>query len=574
MKHKILRTILTTGTILISLFFSTICHAKKSGIIYPLDKSFVNKAEIRVVGLSADQEGTNTIQLKNDKGDHGFDAPTINGAFNQLITLAPGINTISLKGSNATNSVFLYTRDSGRPPRDFKPLYLHSKNEITGTCDQCHPQNQDEKGINYTATKQHPTCINQSCHNNIDDKKIKHGPFADRSCIECHNPHGTPYKKFTQKDRSALCFICHTESEGMVNSDKVVHFPVKQGECTLCHDPHQSNVAYHLKFDSIVDLCSSCHSKTMVKYKFMHDPFESGDCNACHSPHVSDFKRLLAEEGSTLCLTCHQEREEEFKRKYVHEPVKKDCSLCHDPHGSDAESHLKTPKDKNGKYIKYAQPLKESCLVCHRKLHPEVAKQIESSSVPHSPVAEGKCTTCHTPHSTNFKKQLNTSMQDACFKCHKELGKLIHESKYQHGPVRTDDCAQCHQVHGSEHKKLLRSNFTSNYNEDFDITHYDLCFNCHNSKVVTDRNSIETGFRNGTTNLHFAHVNRKDGRTCMTCHDIHASNKPKHIRSEIPFKKKFTISINYSKTDTGGGCVVGCHKPREYDRENPVPSKH
>ncbi|MBU4151579.1 MAG: cytochrome c3 family protein, partial [Proteobacteria bacterium] len=547
MKHRTSRVLLPTALILISLFSSALCHGYKTGIIFPTDKSFVNQPQIRVVGLSTEQDPASAIQLNNAQGNQEFAAPAVNGAFNQLITLSSGLNTLTLTGTKAPAfSIFLYTKDSGRPPKGFNPLYLHSSSELTGACDQCHPQESTNK--NYTTTKQKLSCITQTCHNTIGDKKSKHGPFADRSCIECHNPHGTPFKKFTSKDRSALCFTCHSESEGMASSGKVVHFPIKQGECTLCHDPHQSNAAYHLKFDSIVELCTSCHSKSMVKYKYMHDPFESGDCNACHSPHISDFKRLLTAEGSALCLNCHEEREDEFKRKYVHEPVKKDCSLCHDPHGSDAENHLITPKDKNGNYIKYDQPLKESCLMCHRKLHPEVSKQIDKSSIPHKPVAEGKCTICHTPHSTNFKKQLNTSMQDACFGCHKELKKLIKSSKYQHGPVRTDDCAQCHQVHGSEHKELLRANFTANYSEDFDAKHYELCFNCHNSRVITDSKNIETGFRNGASNLHYVHVHReKDGRTCMTCHDIHASNQPKHIRTEIPFKKNFSITMDFSK---------------------------
>ncbi|MDK2793350.1 MAG: hypothetical protein PWQ25_2213, partial [Deferribacteres bacterium] len=30
------------------------------------------------------------------------------------------------------------------------------------------------------------------------------------------------------------------------------------------------------------------------------------------------------------------------------------------------------------------------------------------------------------------------------------------------------------------------------------------------------------------------------------------------------------LPINFTKTKTGGSCVVGCHKPKEYDRLNPV----
>lgn len=554
-------------------FLASAClaGAADSGLIFPPDQAAVVQNEIRIVGLSPGQETAVDLQIKGASGEQTFSAPVADGAFNQVVKLSPGLNTVTLTNASgaASQAIFLSTTDSGQAPKGFKPFYLHSKGELTEACDQCHTPS--PKAVDYGGIKQQLTCINQSCHHTIASKKFKHGPFQKGSCIECHNPHGSAFKKFLKKGRSALCFSCHSEDENMVSSGKIVHFPVKQGECIICHDPHQSNMAYHLKTDTIAELCNNCHSKSMVKHKFMHEPFASGDCNACHSPHVSEFKGLLVEGGSALCLTCHQERQEEFERKYVHDPVKKSCLLCHDQHGSDTEAHLRTPVDKDGKYIRYQQPLKESCLLCHRKLDPEVAEQIEHAKVTHKPVAEGKCTLCHTPHSTNFKKQLNTSMQEACFKCHEPLKKQIHDSKFQHGPVRTDDCGQCHLVHGSDHKKLLRANFTENFSEDFDVTHYELCFNCHNSKVYLNRKSLETGFRNGDDNLHFLHVNRdKDGRSCKTCHDIHASNQPKHIRTSIPFKKKFTITLEYTKNDTGGGCVVGCHTPRKYDREQPV----
>lgn len=562
---------LVAFTLLLS---ATASQALESGLIFPPDQAAVSQSEIRAIGFSPEPGATVNLQLKTANGEQSFSPPVNDGTFNQILKLSPGLNTIGLTiGANTiSHAVFLGTPESGPAPKGFTPLYLHSKNELTGACGQCHVQ--DSIKTNYTIIKQQFACISQGCHDNLGDKKFKHGPFKDKTCLECHNPHGTTFKKFLQKGRAALCFTCHSESEGMATDAKFVHFPVKQGECILCHEPHQSNLPYHLKGESIVGLCNNCHSKSMVKYKFMHEPYESGDCNACHSPHVSDVKGLLHEGGSALCLNCHKEREEEFKRKYVHEPVKKSCSVCHDPHGSETEAHLRTPTDKDGKYIKYEQPLKESCLSCHRKLDPDVAKQIEHGKVTHKPVVEGKCTLCHTPHSTNFKKQLNTSMQDACFKCHEPLKKLIRESKFQHGPVRTDDCGQCHLVHGADHKRLLRANFTANYTEDFDAVHYELCFNCHNSKVYLNAKNLETGFRNGTDNLHYLHVNReKDGRTCMTCHDIHASNQPKHIRTSIPYKKKFTITLEYTNTQTGGGCVVGCHNPQKYDRQSPINSK-
>ncbi|MDA8160376.1 MAG: hypothetical protein M0T76_06625 [Desulfobacteraceae bacterium] len=552
---------------------AAISHAEGKGkLVFPPDKSIVNQLELRLVGVSPEAGATVNIKVKAAGGGQEASAQVAKGAFSQTVKLSPGANTITVSGGGveASRTVFLYTKETPPPANQgLSPFYLHPpQGDITAQCDKCHQL--DPQAPDYTNFTQKGPCISQGCHDNFGDKKYKHGPFAKGLCLDCHNPHGSPNKDMTKKARAALCFTCHSDDAGMASSDKVVHFPVKQGDCLLCHEQHQSDQPFHLKGKSVVELCGRCHEKTLIKFTYMHAPFKEGDCIACHSPHVSKYKRLLNEQGSALCLNCHKEREEEFKRRYVHEPVKKDCTICHDPHGSEAPDHLRTPLDKSGRYIKYAQPVKELCLSCHRKLNPDIANEIEHAKVQHKPVAEGKCTICHTPHSTNFKKQLRTSLEDACFGCHKKLAQQIKGSKYLHGPVRTDDCAQCHLVHGSELPKLLRANFSLNYTEDFSLQKYALCFNCHNSKVITDPNGLETGFRNGNENLHYKHVNRKDGRTCMTCHEIHASNQPKHIRTTIPMGKNYTINLQYTKTATGGGCVVGCHKPRNYDREHPV----
>jgi predicted CXXCH cytochrome family protein len=77
-----------------------------------------------------------------------------------------------------------------------------------------------------------------------------------------------------------------------------------------------------------------------------------------------------------------------------------------------------------------------------------------------------------------------------------------------------------------------------------------------------------TSFRDGSYNLHFFHVNNEKGRTCTACHDPHASDQAKHIRYEVPFGA-WSYPINFTKTPTGGRCVVGCHAPKKFDRQNP-----
>lgn len=557
---------------MLHLIFFSLCapaFAVTSTIIYPPDNSYMTQPHVRVIGTASNDLDQVTLSLTNSKGTKELNCSVTNNAFSQLIDLTEGDNSLALSGQPKSTHKVIYT-DTKSIPKNATPFITHSKNELTGNCALCH-QPPSKGSINYSFVEQKLSCITDKCHNTFGVKKYQHGPFADRKCTECHNPHGTIYKNFTYKERAQLCFRCHQEAEHMATGGKYVHFPVTKGECLSCHEHHESNLAYHLKRDTILDLCLGCHTKTIIEHKVMHEPVNSGDCNACHSPHVSEYKGLLYQGGKDLCLTCHEVRKEEFASKYIHEPVAKDCSLCHDPHGSGTIYHLRTPKDDDGKYIIYEKPIAELCLGCHRKLDPEVAEQIEKSTVTHKPVREGKCTECHTPHSTNYAKQLKAPLKELCFKCHPALGKVINESRFKHGPVRTSDCAQCHLVHGSNHKKLLRANYSEKYQGSYDPKNFELCFSCHSAKITEDPRSLDTGFRDGTKNLHFVHVNRKkNGRFCITCHATHASDQEKHIRKEFTFKKKFKITLEYTKTATGGGCVVGCHKPRQYDREQPA----
>ncbi len=534
-------------------------------LIYPADKSLLTQSTILLVGMCDSVVPVAEIKIINSRGQQNLKVKTHNMSFSRRLRLMPGSTTIV--ANNGTGSPITIFRPTGsRPaPPDFRPYYLHKDLTLSSKCGLCHAVNPDNKG-DYTYIKDKFSCLNSKCHNDMGHKKFQHGPFKRRQCADCHNPHGSFNKDFTRAARSALCFTCHSADKDMITTGKVVHFPVAKGQCTACHDPHESKIEFHLKGNSVSDLCFRCHDKKMLDYKYVHEPAAEGDCNSCHTPHTSKYKNLLYKKGQQLCVTCHEVRKDEFKRRYVHQPAGKDCSICHDPHASATKYHLRTKRDKNGRYTKRKYAIKELCLACHTRLNPKIAKAIISAPVAHKPVQEGKCTTCHTPHSTNFPKQLRAAPQDLCFSCHKKMAKKIKNSLYKHGPVRSGSCVQCHLVHGSKYKMLLRAPFSTKFQGVFNLNKFQLCFNCHNRRVFTDPHSIETGFRNGTTNLHFIHVNnQKKSRYCKSCHDMHASDQEKHIRRSFIFKKHFKINIKFTKTATGGRCVTGCHKPRQYN---------
>jgi predicted CXXCH cytochrome family protein len=81
--------------------------------------------------------------------------------------------------------------------------------------------------------------------------------------------------------------------------------------------------------------------------------------------------------------------------------------------------------------------------------------------------------------------------------------------------------------------------------------------------------SFATNFRDGERNLHYLHVhNKQKARSCTLCHSLHGSNNPKLIADSVPFGK-WSLPLKFVKTETGGGCAPGCHKPQAYDRKSP-----
>lgn len=544
---------------------SPLWAAAKSSISSPGDKVTVTTSKLRVVGTVGPAASGLLIRLNGS----GPTAVTVTGAgetFFAPVHLRPGHNTIALTDAAGkvldSRQVFLLTgRDADQAPADFSMFYLHSKGDLAENCEACHvPDSQ--------FLEQMISCQTGACHQQYGKEKFVHGPMAEGYCIGCHTPHGSRYKNFLTDSQLKLCNSCHEMAGEYINRPHR-HYPVEKGECITCHDPHESNLEFHLKSDSLLHLCMKCHGRHVTNHPVLHEPVAKGDCVACHDPHASDFKALLYEDKNAMCFTCHKVREAEFKRKFVHAPVAKDCGLCHDPHGSASRYQLRTARDGEGRYENGDHTLKDTCFQCHRKLDPKVVEQINNAPVKHKPVAEGKCTICHTPHSTNYQKQLNAPIAEICFRCHRTIQKIIDGAKVKHGPVNNNDCALCHAVHGGEHDHLLVASFTTKFSAEYNADNYRLCFNCHLEKVYENERSTATGFRNGTENLHYKHVNEK-GKACKTCHEIHASKNDFHLRSKIPKGRRYAITMKFTRTETGGGCVVGCHKPKDYDRENPV----
>jgi len=314
---------------------------------------------------------------------------------------------------------------------------------------------------------------------------------------------------------------------------------------------------------------AKCHNSYQQK-RYVHKPVALGVCKFCHKlvdPKKHSFK--LVRTRKELCGTCHQEQTGDWKiipsaeqlrakaphvgnGKYLHKPLEEGkCLDCHNPHSSDY------------KFLVPAASVAELCRKCHEKN--------ENVKNPHEPFAEGKCTLCHSSHSSNYRYLLIDKQRPLCFSCHEDTKAELDSFKFIHVPTVDRECGVCHEPHGSNYYRLLNKTYPSEFYAPFDISSYDLCFSCHKEGLVLikDTESL-TDFRNGKTNLHHLHVNMPErGRTCRACHATHASDEPKHLREGVPYGR-WEIPMQFEKTETGGGCSPGCHKPRAYDRIKPA----
>ncbi len=536
-------------------------------IVSPSDAVWVTEKQLFLAGTLADLKATE-LKISGVKNDAKKGVVAVEkGAFGTMLTLKTGMNKITLASGGVKKTIRVFFSPSiGKkrgeiPPKGFSRFFVH-KDQAPANCKECHRFKRGKYKFKRLIPSQ-SNCTTSGCHDDMGKKAHVHGPVGAGVCISCHNPHGSSRENELQRSGGALCMICHQAKKDEFNK-KVVHPPVEEG-CVDCHDPHESARRFQLRGEDgpISSLCFQCHDDDMFSKEHRHGPAGSGDCIACHRPHASDNQKLLIapQEKGELCFRCHQDRKEEFTMKQIHPPVAEDCGNCHDPHSAVARYQLHEKMDV-------------LCASCHEDISPEIYEDMKGEHK-HPPVAEGKCTACHRPHSSNYEPLLANSMEKLCFSCHEDLGYDVEESNYRHGPVKTGDCTACHKPHGSKNSRLLVRYFPEDFYNSYNPGDFDLCFGCHNKDIAKNKyTDTLTNFRDGKYNLHYFHVNRAKGRTCIACHAPHASDQYKHVRTEVPFGA-WSYPINITKTENGATCVVGCHAPKTYDRKNPQvkPSK-
>ncbi|MFO0831702.1 MAG: cytochrome c3 family protein [Phycisphaerales bacterium] len=411
-------------------------------------------------------------------------------------------------------------------------------------------------------------CVTAECHPGIKSRPVLHGPVRVNGCDGCHKVvDGAKHTFEPLRGRHDLCSLCHAPEP---STSPVVHEPFAQGECLACHDPHGSTETRLLRGSRYADSCLKCHADVTGAHDNVHGPASVGACGACHQPHAARLPKLLNAEGRDLCLRCHVRTGLEISSAPVpHQPALGDCQVCHDPHATDQKAML------------VADPA-TLCTQCHA----DIKHTMETATTQHAAVTTKRaCLNCHNPHGSRNPSLLRQDVKSLCFECHNQpikaadgttivnMKQVIETGTSLHGAVTQRGCVECHEIHGGGHRKLLTNEYPSDLYFPFSESSYALCFSCHDRQLVllADTGSA-TGFRNGTENLHYVHVNKdKKGRSCKVCHDAHAANHEKHIRDEVVYGAGgWKLPIKYEALPEGGRCGAGCHQPLEYNRREPI----
>lgn len=411
-------------------------------------------------------------------------------------------------------------------------------------------------------------CVTAECHPGIKQYAQLHGPVRVNGCDACHELTSAQTHTFKNtRDRHDICTLCHAQDD---EPSVMLHDPYAKGECLTCHNPHGGAIPQLLRTERYADTCTTCHTEMAEAHNSVHGPVSIGACGACHQPHSSTRRKLLVAEGRDLCLKCHVRTGIDIDTSsVVHAPVMGDCEVCHDPHATNNASLLIDDQNK-------------LCLQCHL----DVAHTIDTATTQHAAITTKRgCTNCHAPHATNHASLLRVEPKNLCFECHNQpitlpdgstlvnMQKVMASGKSLHGSVTQRGCLECHLIHGGDHRRLLVDQYPSTMYYPFRESNYALCFSCHDRQLVVEETTTSaTGFRNGSQNLHFVHVNKdKKGRSCRICHDAHAASPDKHIRDSVPYGPGgWKLPLKYEPLDTGGKCGGACHAAFEYNRDTPV----
>jgi predicted CXXCH cytochrome family protein len=301
-------------------------------IIYPADKTIVNKSNYLIIKTGNEKIQQVTVAINGIKSDLvDISSAEYRKYFQDLLILRPdfdaGLNKVDIEGysggkvvDRARASIFYRTEMLEDGPAGFQPFVMHVE-EREQLCVGCHNMNPDQDSLDIPGASQNPC---GTCHQRSFAKKHVHGPAGVWECGTCHDATSRPQKyQLLVANVGELCGECHDDKIDDFRKKPFVHGPVAVGECTLCHDAHASEYPSQM-VDKVINLCRSCHSSITEAHvvrgitRAFHplegpvNPYNDMrpfDCSSCHDPHSGESKQYFAKGIKTrfsLCSLCHK----------------------------------------------------------------------------------------------------------------------------------------------------------------------------------------------------------------------------------------------------------------------------
>jgi predicted CXXCH cytochrome family protein len=375
------------------------------------------------------------------------------------------------------------------------PASSINRNNIPGTCTQCHAQI-------------------ESVHLKVIKGELwEKRPHEIPICIDCHQPHNVRRVFYEESYPDKLCMSCHSSEDLRKSVDgQDVSLYVDEAEhsgsvhrvntCVKCH----TNVS--ISRDPVclnsgkVD-CSMCHPEQMADYQnsqhgkyYVQGNPNAPYCTDCHGIHDTESRQDLtsitfARNIPDLCGRCHREgqmaavgykgKEHEIVKNYsmsIHGKgllqsglmVTATCVDCH-------TAHRELPVDDPRSTV-HPSNIATTCATCHLGIYEEFKYSVHSPLVSETEEELPVCKDCHLSH-TIKRVDLNDFRQgilDQCGKCHMEVAETYFETFHgkvsKLGSARTAKCYDCHGAHNI----LPTSNINSTLSRENVV---ETCRECH-----------------------------------------------------------------------------------------------
>ena len=250
----------------------------------------------------------------------------------------------------------------------------------------------------------------------------------DETCLGCHDGYESGLRETAHRLASEVKAAKSTVSCAGCHEGGAVHI----------EDPSTDNIGNPARMSGheAQNACGTCHQahQELDNYGFDAHSMLELNCSACHKVHGGK-PALLVDEGTNMCLICHDAVGADLKRRSQH-PVRQGnltCLSCH---------RFTKRADEN---VVYGHG--RTCQNCH----PEQGGPFlyEHDPVNAWAVDGGGCLECHESHGSENDRLLSQPSGELCRSCHIGHTGGRHADLWANAWSRLD-CRTCHsQTHGS-----------------------------------------------------------------------------------------------------------------------------